>query len=78
MTGERGRVARLQALLADHGRHVEVGIGDDAAVLEPLLARTVLSVDAQVENVHFKRGWLTLRELGARAVNSAMSFSFLS
>lgn len=73
MTGERGRVARLQALLADHGRQVELGVGDDAAVLEPLLARTVLSVDAQVENVHFKRGWLTLRELGARAVNSAMS-----
>ena len=52
---------------------MELGVGDDAAVLEPLLARTVLSVDAQVENVHFKRGWLTLRELGARAVNSAMS-----
>ncbi len=73
MTGERGRVARIQALLADHGRQVELGVGDDAAVLAPTLAHTVLSVDAQVENVHFKRGWLTLRELGARAVNSAMS-----
>jgi thiamine-monophosphate kinase len=73
MTGERGRVARLTALLLEHSKQVEVGVGDDAAVLAPLLARTVLSVDAQVENVHFKRGWLTLRELGARAVMSAMS-----
>lgn len=73
MTAERGRIERLTALLAEHSKQVEIGVGDDAAVLAPLLGRTVLSVDAQVENVHFKRGWLTLRELGARAVMSAMS-----
>jgi thiamine-monophosphate kinase len=50
------------------------GIGDDAAVLqlpegEPLVAST----DATVEHVHFRRGWLTPREIGARAAAAALS-----
>jgi thiamine-monophosphate kinase len=33
----------------------------------------VLSVDAQVEGVHFDRGFLSLQQLGARAMASALS-----
>jgi thiamine-monophosphate kinase len=50
-----------------------VDLGDDAAVLGPTLGREVLSVDAHVEGVHFRRAWLSLRELGARAAAAALS-----
>lgn len=40
------------------GEGVVLGIGDDAAVLAPpRRERLVLSVDAVVEGVHFRRGW---------------------
>lgn len=44
--------------LPQRGEGVVVGIGDDAAVLAPPRGeRLVLSVDAVVEGVHFRRGW---------------------
>jgi thiamine-monophosphate kinase len=53
-------------------RGVVVGIGDDAAQLN--LARdAVVTVDALVEGVHFRRAWLAPRELGRRAFRVAVS-----
>lgn len=50
------------------------GIGDDAAVLDvPPGARLVASTDATVENVHFRRGWLSATEIGYRAATAALS-----
>ena len=50
------------------------GIGDDAAVLDvPLGTRLVASTDATVENVHFRRPWLTPEEIGYRAATAALS-----
>jgi thiamine-monophosphate kinase len=50
------------------------GIGDDAAVIAvPSGEQLVASTDASVENVHFKRGWMTPREIGARAATAALS-----
>jgi len=50
------------------------GIGDDAALVEiPKGERLVVSMDTSVENVHFKRGWLTPLEIGYRAGMGAMS-----
>ena len=50
------------------------GIGDDAAVIAvPQGEQLVASTDASVENVHFKRGWMTPREIGARAATAALS-----
>ena len=63
----------IRAVLKRLGPHAK-GVGDDAAVLS--LARgdsVVVSVDAFVENRHFRRGWLTPREIGRRAVVAAMS-----
>lgn len=76
---EEARIARLRALFTrpvPGGRPadaIEVDVGDDAAVLGPSIGREVLSVDAHVEGVHFRREWLSLRELGARAVSAALS-----
>ena len=51
-----------------------VGVGDDAAVLDiPAGERLVASTDASVENVHFRREWMTPHEIGARAAAAALS-----
>jgi thiamine-monophosphate kinase len=50
------------------------GIGDDAAILDvPAGSRLVASTDATVENVHFRREWLTATEIGYRAATAALS-----
>jgi thiamine-monophosphate kinase len=50
------------------------GIGDDAAVLDvPTGSRLVASTDATVENVHFRRAWLSPSDIGYRAATAALS-----
>jgi thiamine-monophosphate kinase len=50
------------------------GIGDDAAVLDvPRGDQLVASTDSAVEGRHFRRAWLTPREIGYRAVTAALS-----
>ena len=50
------------------------GIGDDAAVLDvPAGSRLVASTDATVENVHFRRAWLSPSDIGYRAATAALS-----
>ena len=49
-------------------------IGDDAAVITTLGERSLIaSTDTSVENVHFRREWLTPVEIGYRAAASALS-----
>jgi thiamine-monophosphate kinase len=63
----------IRAMLRRLGPHA-TGVGDDAAVLSVARGDSVVaSVDAFVENRHFRRGWLTPREIGRRAVVAAMS-----
>ena len=49
---------------------VLVGPGDDAAVLE---GGWVISSDVSVEDVHFRRAWLSDAEIGYRAAAAALS-----
>lgn len=60
--------------LVGHGRPlprgVVVGPGDDAAVFENGF---VLTCDMTVEDVHFRRGWLSGEEIGYRAAAAALS-----
>lgn len=49
---------------------VILGPGDDAAALE---GGWVVSTDLSVEDVHFRRGWLTDEEIGYRAAAAALS-----
>lgn len=72
---EFARIARIAAILEPRpaGRGVELGIGDDAAVLAPSDRKTVVTVDAVVEGVHFRRDWMTFEDVGYRATVAAAS-----
>ncbi len=56
---------------ARHGPAVSIGPGDDAVALN--LAGAILSTDLSVEDVHFRRDWLTPAEIGYRASAAALS-----
>jgi thiamine-monophosphate kinase len=63
----------IRAMLRVWGAQA-TGIGDDAAVLTvPPGESLVASTDASFEHVHFRRDWLTPREIGARAAAAALS-----
>jgi thiamine-monophosphate kinase len=63
----------IRAMLRVWGAQAS-GIGDDAAVLAiPVGESLVVSTDATFEHVHFRRDWLTSREIGARATAAALS-----
>lgn len=54
--------------------HLASGIGDDAALIHvPRDNMVAISTDTSVENVHFRRDWLSLDEIGYRAVTAAIS-----
>jgi len=48
-------------------------IGDDTAPVPPGAGTLVVSTDASVDGVHFRRDWLTPEEIGWRATASALS-----
>jgi thiamine-monophosphate kinase len=74
VAGEFALIAALQRELATVPRRaVELGIGDDAAVLRIGRERVVVTVDDQVEGVHFDRRWLSLEDVGYRALQAAAS-----
>jgi thiamine-monophosphate kinase len=50
-----------------------LGIGDDAALLRGGSQQLVWSIDVCLEGVHFRRGWLSLKDLGWRATQAALS-----
>jgi len=64
--GEFGLLARLLPTLPI-GRDVLLGPGDDCAVVRTAAGRILLTVDALVEGVHFRRGWLSAHQLGRKA-----------
>ncbi|HXG43147.1 MAG TPA: thiamine-phosphate kinase [Gemmatimonadales bacterium] len=66
---EFDRIRRLVAALGPQAGPV----GDDCAVLAWPGGALVLSVDLAVEGVHFRRDWLSLREIGWRATAAALS-----
>lgn len=72
---ERELVAQLKRTFSSgrRARGVLVGIGDDAAVLAVRRGRLVWTVDTSVENVHFRREWLTLGDVGWRSLQAAAS-----
>lgn len=52
--------------------NVTLGVGDDCAVFAPT-GQVAVSTDAMVEDVHFKRVWSGPRDVGRKAVASAVA-----
>ena len=66
---ERELIARITSRLPPPPEWMPIGIGDDAAVVEPERNRLeVLSVDALVEGVHFDRAFTPPAAIGHRAL----------
>jgi thiamine-monophosphate kinase len=71
---ERELIARIQHRLPPPPGWMAVGVGDDAAVVEPERNRLdVLSVDALVEGVHFDRAFTPPDAIGHRALAVSLS-----
>ncbi len=69
---ERDLIDALRDVLAPAGPQVVRWIGDDAAVVRGR-GYAVTSVDTMVDGIHFRRGQLSMREIGQRALGGALS-----
>src|ERR1043166_9046654 len=73
---ERDLIARIQSKLPPAPPWLLVGVGDDAAVVEPERNRVeVLTVDALVDGVHFDRAFVPPDAIGHRALAVTLSDS---
>ncbi len=68
-------IGRIRERLRDVGtQRLTLGIGDDAAAWQPSRSnRSVITTDALVEGVHFRRDLMTAAECGHRALASNLS-----
>lgn len=66
---EFDRIRAMAARWKDRAR----GIGDDCAIIEVGGDRIAVSIDVSVEDVHFRRAWMTPAEIGYRAAAAALS-----
>ena len=71
MRDEASAIEYLQRLFAARADG-ETGIGDDAAVF-PATGNVVWTIDEQAENTHFRREWLSWRDVGYRSFIAAAS-----
>lgn len=66
---ERALIARLRARVPASPDWVLTGIGDDAAVLAPARGMVeVVTADALVEGIHFRREWSSPADIGHKAL----------
>lgn len=61
-------IAAIGRLLSGAEPGVVVGLGDDAAVVEPGSGQQILTTDLLVQGVHFDRGSISARDLGRKSI----------
>ena len=74
---EAGLIAQLRDLFhTSFQTGVEIGIGDDAAVVLASNKKVVATVDMAVEDIHFKREWSTPFQIGAKLTTANLADIF--
>tara|TARA_B110000444_G_scaffold261082_1_gene310954 strand:+ start:1113 stop:2147 length:1035 start_codon:yes stop_codon:yes gene_type:complete len=71
--GEFGLISRLTKDLKKMQPSTLLGVGDDAAVIDPLGKRVLVTTDMLVEGVHFDLSYVPLKHLGYKAVIANLS-----
>lgn len=67
-------VAAIAAVAGPSNARVRLGIGDDAAIWQPSRShRSVITTDVLIEDVHFTRAWMSLHDIGVRAMAANLS-----
>ena len=70
-------IARLGDLFRNSiESRLEVGIGDDAAVISGIDNKLVATVDMAVEGVHFRKDWSTPFQIGAKLTTASLADVF--
>ena len=67
--GEHKLIERIRQRAGAAPAWVHIGIGDDCAVIEPARGELdVVTTDCQIEGVHFSRSWMSMHEIGEKAL----------
>jgi len=74
---EAGLIGRLRDLFhTSFQTQVQVGIGDDAAVIKSSNNKLVATVDMAVEDIHFNKKWSTPFQIGAKLTTANLADIF--
>lgn len=72
--GEDELITAMRSVLCEPRGRVLLGIGDDAAMWQPSRShRSVISTDAFVDGLHFRRASFSPEDIGARAMAASVS-----
>ncbi len=76
-SSEQQIVERLQRLFAvNFPAGIEVGIGDDAAVLTGIKNKLIATTDMAVEDIHFRTAWSSPFQIGAKLATANIADLF--
>jgi thiamine-monophosphate kinase len=74
---EAGLIARLRDLFhTSFQTQVQVGIGDDAAVIKSSNNKLVATVDMAIEDIHFNKKWSSPFQIGAKLTTANLADIF--
>jgi len=71
--GEKELIREIQKIVGDPGDRTSLGIGDDAAILEPSQEKLVITTDAFTEWIHFRMDHISPDQLGAKVMAATVS-----